>query len=96
MSRKQVRKLLFQLHPSAHLDCGWGCSQQVLTCDVPLQVSVGSEVLPPWKQGGYVAEAVSSVSSVSSTTQLHVEKLWEQQITASREVRSCSVIQCRG
>uniref|UniRef100_H3DPY6 Ig-like domain-containing protein n=1 Tax=Tetraodon nigroviridis TaxID=99883 RepID=H3DPY6_TETNG len=51
------------------------------------QVSVGSsEVLPPWKQGGYVAEAVSSVSSVSSSTQLHVEKHWEQQITASREL----------
>lgn len=37
-----------------------------------------------------MAEAVSSVSSVSSSTQLHVEKHWEQQITASREVRSCS------
>lgn len=49
-----------------------------------------SEVLPPWKQGGYVAEAVSTMSSVSSSTQLQVEKHWEQQISASREVRSCS------
>uniref|UniRef100_A0A3B5KA09 Ig-like domain-containing protein n=1 Tax=Takifugu rubripes TaxID=31033 RepID=A0A3B5KA09_TAKRU len=56
------------------------------------QISASSsEVLPPWKQGGYVAEAVTSVSSVSSSTQLHVEKHWEQQITTTREVRSCSV-----
>lgn len=58
---------------------------------VLLQVSASAEVLPPWKQGDYVAEAsytsMSSVTSVSSATQLHMEKHWEQQVTATREVR---------
>ncbi|KAM6978117.1 LOW QUALITY PROTEIN: titin-like [Tautogolabrus adspersus] len=56
------------------------------------QVSSSPEVLPPWKQGGYVAEAsyssmssMTSMTSVSSATQLHMEKSWEQQVTATRE-----------
>ena len=56
-----------------------------------LQVSASPEVLPPWKQGDYVAEAsyttVRSMTSVSSAAQLHMEKHWEQQVTATREVR---------
>lgn len=58
-----------------------------------LQVSASAEVLPPWKQGDYVAEAsytsvtgMRSVTSVSSATQLHIEKSWEQQVAATREV----------
>ncbi|KAG7233596.1 hypothetical protein INR49_006811 [Caranx melampygus] len=62
------------------------------------QVSAAAEVLPPWKQGDYVAEggyasmtsmtSMTSMSSVSSAAQVHVEKHWEQQVTASREVRT--------
>ncbi|KAI3355751.1 hypothetical protein L3Q82_004200 [Scortum barcoo] len=56
------------------------------------QVSASPEVLPPWKQGDYVAEAsytsMSSMTSVSSATQLHMEKHWEQQVTATREDES--------
>lgn len=51
-----------------------------------LQLSASSEVLPPWKQGGYVSEAVSSMMGVSSSTQVHVEKHWEQQVSTTREV----------
>lgn len=86
----------------------------------------GAEVLPPWKQGDYVAEggyasmtgmtgiasmtsmtgvasmtsmtsmtgvsgvasmtSMTGVSSASGGAQVHVEKHWEQQVTASREV----------
>lgn len=60
-------------------------------CAVLLQICASAEVLPPWKQGDYVAEAsyttVSSVTSVSSATRLHMEKHWEQQVSATREVR---------
>lgn len=60
-------------------------------CAGLLQISASAEVLPPWKQGDYVAEAsyttVSSVTSVSSATRLHMEKHWEQQVSATREVR---------
>ncbi|KAG7233685.1 hypothetical protein INR49_006722 [Caranx melampygus] len=62
------------------------------------QVSAAAEVLPPWKQGDHVAEggyasmtsmtSMTSMSSVSSAAQVHVEKHWEQQVTASREVRT--------
>lgn len=56
-----------------------------------LQVSASAEVLPPWKQGDYTTEAsyasMTSMTSVSSTTQLHLEKHWEQQVAATREVR---------
>ncbi|CAB1414348.1 unnamed protein product [Pleuronectes platessa] len=67
----------------------------------PHSLATAAEVLPPWKQGGYVSEAayasmtsmtsmtsmssMSSKSSVSSATQLHMEKHWEQQVTATRE-----------
>lgn len=57
-----------------------------------LQLSASSEVLPPWKQGGYVSEAVSGMMSVSSSTQLHMEKHWEQQVSTTREVS----MPCRG
>lgn len=60
-----------------------------------MQISASAEVLPPWKQGDYVAEAsytsmssMSSMTSVSSAAQLHMEKHWEQQVTATREVRT--------
>ncbi|KAL7385130.1 hypothetical protein ABVT39_016267 [Epinephelus coioides] len=53
------------------------------------QVSASPEVLPPWKQGDYMAEAsyttMTSMTSVSSAAQLHMEKHWEQQVTGSRE-----------
>lgn len=36
------------------------------------------------------AVSMSAISAVGGATQLHVEKNWEQQVTASREVRrSC-------
>lgn len=61
-----------------------------------LQVSGSAEVLPPWKQGDYMAEAsyttMSSMTSVSSATQLHMEKHWEQQVTATREVRMETIV----
>uniref|UniRef100_A0A3B3XJ54 Ig-like domain-containing protein n=2 Tax=Poecilia mexicana TaxID=48701 RepID=A0A3B3XJ54_9TELE len=53
------------------------------------QVSGSAEVLPPWKQGDYMAEgytsmtSMTSMSSISSSTQL--EKQWEHQVAASRE-----------
>lgn len=56
-----------------------------------MQVSTSAEVLPPWKQGDYATEAsytsMASMTAVSSTTQLHMEKHWEQQVAATREVR---------
>lgn len=56
-----------------------------------LQVSASAEVLPPWKQGDFVAETsyttLTSMTSVSSAAQLHMEKHWEQQVAATREVR---------
>ncbi|KAM7380984.1 hypothetical protein PAMP_004247 [Pampus punctatissimus] len=50
------------------------------------QICTSSGVLPPWKQGDYVAEAsYTTMTSVSSATQLHMEKHWEQQVSPSRE-----------
>lgn len=55
-----------------------------------VQVVSSSEVLPPWKQGEYMTEAsytqMTSMTSVSSASQMHMEKHWEQQVTATREV----------
>ncbi|KAK9537167.1 hypothetical protein VZT92_004805 [Zoarces viviparus] len=52
-------------------------------------LSSSAEVLPPWKQAGFVSEAsytsMTSRSSVSSSTQLHMEKHWEQQVSATRQ-----------
>ncbi|KAJ0005748.1 hypothetical protein NQD34_015642 [Periophthalmus magnuspinnatus] len=53
------------------------------------QVVSSSEVLPPWKTGEYMTEAsysqMTSMTSVSSAAQMHMEKHWEQQVTATRE-----------
>ncbi|XP_072300384.1 titin-like isoform X2 [Eucyclogobius newberryi] len=53
------------------------------------QVVSGSDVLPPWKTGEYMSEAgysqMTSMTSVSSASQMHMEKHWEQQVTATRE-----------
>ncbi|KAM4608731.1 titin-like [Polymixia lowei] len=61
------------------------------------QVSAGADVLPPWKQGGYVAEAsytsmTARASQVqistqvqTSASQVHMEQHWEQQVTAVKE-----------
>ncbi|KAM7407986.1 hypothetical protein PAMA_003631 [Pampus argenteus] len=50
------------------------------------RICTSSGVLPPWKQGDYVAEAsYTTMTSVSSATQLHMEKHWEQQVSTSRE-----------
>lgn len=88
LAKAAARRLLLLCHASLNRPC---------LVSVLLQVSASSEVLPPWKQGDYVAEssyttvsavtAMSGVTAVSSATQLHVEKHWEQQVTASREVR---------
>lgn len=54
------------------------------------QVAAGADVLPPWKQGDYVAEAsyTSMTSMTSSTvTQLGQEQRWEQQVTGVKQVR---------
>lgn len=54
------------------------------------QVAAGADVLPPWKQGDFVAEAsyTSMTSMTSSTvTQLGQEQRWEQQVTGVTEVR---------
>uniref|UniRef100_A0A3B3QBI9 Ig-like domain-containing protein n=1 Tax=Paramormyrops kingsleyae TaxID=1676925 RepID=A0A3B3QBI9_9TELE len=47
------------------------------------QITPGSDVLPPWKQGDYVAESsytsmIASASRVqTSTTQVQMEQRWE-------------------
>ncbi|CAL8265763.1 unnamed protein product [Lota lota] len=55
------------------------------------QLASGADVLPPWKQGGYMSEA-SYTSMTSSSTQLHtsstqmqMEQHWEQQVMAVKE-----------
>ncbi|GAA6231231.1 titin-like [Lates japonicus] len=55
------------------------------------QVAVGADVLPPWKQGDYRAEAsyttMTTVTGISTVTQLGQEQRWEQQVTGVKEVR---------
>ena len=51
------------------------------------------DVLPPWKQGDYMAEAsyasMTSMTSMTSSTvtELGQEQRWEQQVTGVKEVR---------
>nr|XP_046259560.1 titin-like isoform X2 [Scatophagus argus] len=52
------------------------------------QVAAGTDILPPWKQGDYVAEtSYTSMTSMSSSTitQLGQEQRWEQQVTGVKE-----------
>ena len=52
----------------------------------------GADVLPPWKQAGFMSEAsYTSMTSTStqlrtSSTQMQMEQHWEQQVMAVKEV----------
>lgn len=50
------------------------------------QVATGGEVLPPWKQGEFTAEASYTSMTSSTITQLDQEQHWEQQVTGVKEV----------
>lgn len=64
------------------------------------QVTQGSEVLPPWKQAGYVSEAsytrmIAGAKQVQTTsTHVQMEQRWEgsvavqQQVGAVKEVKN--------
>lgn len=79
------------IYPDTSISCDTFTEVKTTFPPLLLQLSASAEVLPPWKQGDYVAEAsyttMTSMSSVSSSSQLHMEKHWEQQVTATREVR---------
>lgn len=61
------------------------------------QVALGVDVLPPWKQEGYVEGSYTTVTSgatrvqTSSTTQVQMEQHWEASITA-RQQASAAVV----
>lgn len=49
----------------------------------------GAEVLPPWKQGGYVATSEMKMQDTrvtTSTTQLRTEERWEGRYAAQEQV----------
>lgn len=51
--------------------------------------AVGSEVLPPWKQEGYVATSEMKMQDTrvtTSTTQLRTEERWEGRYAAQEQV----------
>ncbi|KAJ3592471.1 hypothetical protein NHX12_007598 [Muraenolepis orangiensis] len=53
------------------------------------QLVSGTDVLPPWKQGGYMAEAsytsTTSTQLHTSSSQMQMEQHWEQQVMAVQE-----------
>lgn len=61
------------------------------------QVTQGTEVLPPWKQAGYVSESsyVASMAAratqVQTTTQVRMEKRWEGSIAMQQQVSGVAV-----
>ncbi|KAF7709182.1 hypothetical protein HF521_016032 [Silurus meridionalis] len=59
------------------------------------QITPGAEVLPPWKQAGYVSESsyVASMEARASQVQTttHVEQRWEGSVTRKQQVSSASV-----
>lgn len=61
------------------------------------QITVSTEVLPPWKQAGYVSESsyVASMAAratqVQTTTQVHMEKRWEGSIAMQQQVSGVAV-----
>lgn len=61
------------------------------------QVTQTTEVLPPWKQAGYVSESsyVASMAAraaqVQTTTQIRTEQRWEGAITMQQQVSGVAV-----
>lgn len=56
------------------------------------QVIVGAEVLPPWKQEGYVSESsymaslAARAAQVQTSTQIRVEQRWEGSAAMQQQV----------
>lgn len=61
------------------------------------QVTPSAEVLPPWKQAGYVSESsyVASMAAraalAQTTTQIRVEQRWEGSIAMQQQVSGVAV-----
>lgn len=61
------------------------------------QVTQVTEVLPPWKQAGYVSESsymasmAARAAQVQTTTQVRVEKRWEGSIAMQQQISGVAV-----
>lgn len=61
------------------------------------QVTQGAEVLPPWKQAGYVSESsyVASMAAraaqAQASTQIRMEQRWEGSIAIQQQVSGVAV-----
>ncbi|KAL7882204.1 hypothetical protein AOLI_G00090530 [Acnodon oligacanthus] len=58
------------------------------------QVTTTAEVLPPWKQAGYVSEssyAASMAAQVQTSTQIRMEQRWEGSIAMQQQVSGAAV-----
>lgn len=56
------------------------------------QVMPSSEVLPPWKQAGYVSEAsytqmIAGATQIQTSTQVQIEQHWEGSVAGVKEVK---------
>lgn len=58
------------------------------------QVTTSTEVLPPWKQAGYVSESsymAARAAQVQTTTQVRMEQRWEGSIAIQQQVSGVAV-----
>lgn len=69
----------------------------VMTRKQVTQVTQVTEVLPPWKQAGYVSESsymasmAARAAQVQTTTQVRMEKRWEGSIAMQQQVSGVAV-----
>lgn len=61
------------------------------------QVTLGVDVLPPWKQEGYVEGSYTTVTSgatrvqTTTTTQMQMEQQWEASFATRQQVSGAAV-----